>query len=1234
MYLKGIYKRSKNNDLKPILVLTLMCAVIVSGSTAEDTDAASVLRNRVFNLKHVSAANAKNLLEQLNIGTDINAMPTDKAIVFTADNAADMQKAKSILNVIDSGRRYFAAPVIIKPDADTLMSISTINGILGDVTAGTFAQPPLATDKPGVIVDMHNDDLIAVAPADMIDRIAATIRKNWEESLLAKDTTNQSNDIIKAYPAKTIAYDQKFDTVIAASDNTTAIKSKPKMKLYAESLDEPAVVKPQTESNEPKVIETIVIGDADDGSAREPAKIDKKETIETIQNTNSMHDEVQLSAADKKGSDLSDDLLAELGEKARAAIAQEQTETVSIEPYQPVEIAAVEQTETKQQTIEEKPTNSDDSDYEADERRRPAQPIEIEINKPVGFAWEDMAEEEQFDSLQPKKEGKVTIPLDMLRATEEDVANGKLSTEYDVAIPGTEEELNTVLDLPQEVEITDLLELIGKQLGLNYMYDPAKIRGKVMLKIHDGKVKVKDLYALVESVLNFKGFVMTRRDKLVTIVPKNEADTIDPVLRKDMNDIKPGDIIVGSVFQLKHIATSDAVSLLRNMKLGLSTQPIEDTKTLIVIEYAYRMPRVAELLNMVDVDGEPKKFAFRELKHTTASSLTTKVQTLAQQLGTVSISIAAEAAATPAAPTARGRTTAAARRTPTPARNTNQGKKGGADTVYLDVDDRTNRILMIGLIEDLQTVNELIDSLDVPKRDPRKIFQYEIQFVDASEVVDTLNQLGVISYGSSRTGSSTRTRTTARPNTAAANAAATNVTTVDGSDVLPGEEPQVVVLSSTNSLLINATIEQHEQIAMIIGHVDRELEDAANPYVIYRLENQDPEELSETLDQIVNATLRQRTAGGTASKDPKVQGSTASGPVTARDVEDQIVIVPDKNTFSLIVYASKKNQEQIARMIKELDKRRPQVLIDVTLVEISKDNSFKYDLQAVSAIPNLANTSGVISGVGADAISTISNALNNATDRNAFQEARVGGGTGRGFYADNHIHALLELMETKNYGRVLAQPKILVNDNEKGEINTDNTTYIAQTSQSVNTTSGDPITNTSVQFAEFTSGINLSITPTISEGDLLRLEIQLKRSQQDSAGKDAKDTPPPDRTENNINTIVTVPNNSTIILGGVNELSQNKSTGKVPVLGDVPLVGGLFQNTNNTDNQTKLYIFVKAYILRPQDNGQTVGLPQLVERSDEYKRAFEQEEKKFQDHSWGTIKKSNPMEPMKILEVK
>jgi general secretion pathway protein D len=341
--------------------------------------------------------------------------------------------------------------------------------------------------------------------------------------------------------------------------------------------------------------------------------------------------------------------------------------------------------------------------------------------------------------------------------------------------------------------------------------------------------------------------------------------------------------------------------------------------------------------------------------------------------------------------------------------------------------------------------------------------------------------------------------------------------------------------------------------------------------------------------------------------------------------EEQITIVADPNTFSLIVYASKKNQEWIGLLIEKLDKRRPQVLMDVTLVEISESNTFDYDLQLVSKFPKFepggqmdklpALLAPGDSGFPADQV----------TELGAF----IGGSlNGQGFYADSHIQALLTLMQKKGYGRVLAKPKILVNDNELGHIDATNTIYVSRSSSSA-TTTGEAVVSSSYTFDEFPSGIQLDITPHISKGDLLRLEITMTRSSQGTPSG-GENVPPPPKIENNIDTIVTVPDKGTIILGGIIQLDQQKQTWKVPLLGDLPLVGGLFRKIGNSSNDTRLYIFVKGEILRPDDS--FAGLPDLQQISDRHKIAFEEFEKKFQSYQdWPGIE-PKPVDPLRVLD--
>ena len=780
------------------------------------------------------------------------------------------------------------------------------------------------------------------------------------------------------------------------------------------------------------------------------------------------------------------------------------------------------------------------------------------------------------------------------------------------------------LDLPETINVVDLIDLVGKYLKLNLLYDPAEVTGQVTVRVQD-KIKVGELYPLLESVLKFRGFAMTRKDNLVTIVPIDKVLETDPVLfDTEEKQLRFGNVIITRVFNLRYIDTGSAENLLNDMKLGAHIKGIPAARKLIVTDYAYRMNRVEELLTIIDRPGEIKQFRYRQLRYTMARSLADQVKTLAEQLGTLTITVAAaQAQAEPAVVPTRGRRPAP-RPTPQPTAPTAESAQ---PAVYLDADERTNRILMIGTPEQLDIVETLINSLDVAQQDLRTLRLYDIQYAGADEVVEKLQALGIISTGKRITAAApTPGRITAPQQPQAAEPAP--VATVLTEEGLV-EEPQVVIIESTNSLLVNATAEQHAQIAVIIAYVDAEPEQSATNYVVYPLENQDPEVLAAVLKQLIEETVEEQQQG----QDSKVVRTTRKKP------EEDITIIAEPTTYSIVVYGSKKNQQWIASLIDQLDKRRPQVLIDVTLVEISKNDEFNYDLNVISSFPDLINTSGltgVIKTVQGSAPITTSDIITKSSrlDKSRFIDLQSKSGSGTAFYGDRHIMALLEAVQSKNYGRVLARPKLLVNDNEQGTIEAKETTYRTRTETSTVPVGGtnEVVLTEQTIFDAYDAGIALAIKPHISEGQLLKLEITLTRSdfRDTEASLRLVQPTPPDRVTSDVTTIITVPDKSTIILGGLERLNQAKGGSKVPLLGDIPLVGGLFRGIANTDNQSRLYVFVKAHIIRPEEK--RGGRSDVEVISGKNRATFEKYEREMQEYEdWPGIK-PQPMDPLKVLE--
>ena len=1136
---------------------------------------------KMVTLSYITPERGRELLTKLGMGT-VSRMPGTNSLLVTGE-AGELRKTLVVLAIVDAPQQYDIAQLGRTTSASALPGNDRIADAVGNITIGTFANPPRGIEKAKALIDVHGGFVVAIAPIFQLQDIKLAVELGPEVLKQRKAGARYAQAGVAA-------------PTLQATDMTP---TSPEAANPSAKTSLPKEIQDRLQGLEKRAIEVQAQGQPASAAIPQPVGV-AAPALEPVKSDSSLG-QVSGQTVD-----------ANTTTAPVTAGASPQDVAPVLAP--PVDSASEDQTALQPgQVVPPEPEQASTL-------------IETAIEEPASKALnttEELASEIVKVETTPSSPGQITTDA--------------VSYEPE-AFPNGDQVIN--LTLPERLPVIQLLDLVGKYLNLSYVYDPAKVTGEVTLKLNgnlQGSMKVKDLYLLLESVLQFKDLVMTRhKGNIVKVVPKTEVMNVDPELvSPESRTIEAGDAVVTRVFSLKHIDTLSTENLLQQMGLSVGVTSMAESGTVIVTAYSHRMARIEQILAMVDKPGAPRKFKFRQLRYTMAQTLAEKVKALAEQLESVTVTVGGSETGTIATQAARlpneseaawrGRlvriraaeAAAAARMRAQPGGVPGEGKPG----VYLDADERTNRILMIGVEEQLHVVEQLVDTLDVEQQDLRRLELYRIRHVDADEVARKLQELGIISKvpestapgritGSSRTTSPTGAQAP-RPGTPTPEMPIVGEVTEGG---IVGE-PQVVVVESTNSLLVNATAEQHAEIASIIEYVDSEMDAGEIPYKIYPLENSTPDHLAKVLESLIQETVEQQNKEGKIEK-------------TVVGREEKIKIVPDPNTYSLVVYASKKNQEWISALIKQLDKRRPQVLIDVTLVEISKSESFNYDLQLIEGIPNLLNPSGQVSPVPSNVLDQLKLGQ---TDR--FADTSSTGGEFKGYYADRHISALLTAMQKKDYGRVLAKPKLLVNDNEPGNIKTGETVYVERTS-AIPVNSGaagnnTTLVQTSKDYQPYEAAIEMNITPHISEGNLLRLVIELTRSDFDP--KSLGTEKPPGTFTSEVKTAVTVPDGSTIILGGMLKLNQGKGGSKVPFLGDIPLLGGLFRTINNSDNESKLYVFVKAEIIRPAEKlGQ--GMEDLEKISEVNRTAFEKHELEFQNYqSWPGVK-SRPVSPPKVLD--
>jgi general secretion pathway protein D len=159
---------------------------------------------------------------------------------------------------------------------------------------------------------------------------------------------------------------------------------------------------------------------------------------------------------------------------------------------------------------------------------------------------------------------------------------------------------------------------------------------------------------------------------------------------------------------------------------------------------------------------------------------------------------------------------------------------------------------------------------------------------------------------------------------------------------------------------------------------------------------------------------------------------------------------------------------------------------------------------------------------------------------------------------------------------VVSSPQLLVDDNEEASV----VSVDRQPTSTAQTTEGGGQIVSAGQNAE--AGTSLTVTPQISEGGYLRLAYEIELSSFTGEAQTVGNTvlPPPSQVNTLSSDSITVPSDSTVVVGGLVVDQDTKSVAKIPLIGDIPLIGYLFGDTRKGDRQTTLYVFLTPRILR------------------------------------------------------
>jgi len=274
---------------------------------------------------------------------------------------------------------------------------------------------------------------------------------------------------------------------------------------------------------------------------------------------------------------------------------------------------------------------------------------------------------------------------------------------------------------------------------------------------------------------------------------------------------------------------------------------------------------------------------------------------------------------------------------------------------------------------------------------------------------------------------------------------------------------------------------------------------------------------------------------------------------------DKITVIADEFSNQVIVKAPIKQQEDLEALILRLDKQRSQVYIQAIIVSISDNEDFALAFETqINAGQYSAGTDFGLSSPGA----TFQDPRNVASGLSGLTQAVI---------MSEFVPIIVNASQTNSNVRILSTPQLLVNNNVESTI----VSVSEQPFTTVTPTNG----GSAESFGGFEeAGTTLTVTPSISDGGFIRMEYNIELSNFTAAAGVAGSPPPRDR--NTLTGSVTVPSDSTIVLGGITVEDTRDTVVKVPLLGDIPILGELFKDTNKINNQSKLYVFLTPRIMQ------------------------------------------------------
>ncbi len=680
-------------------------------------------------------------------------------------------------------------------------------------------------------------------------------------------------------------------------------------------------------------------------------------------------------------------------------------------------------------------------------------------------------------------------------------------------VAGAQEDLQdtVTINYPDELPLAALADYVSQTLDLKILYGDELQGKKIILRPSSFTLPRARLLDLLSSALRVEDLAIVEDDlqgfyRIVEFAQMQRVATEvrDGAAREGLG--LPGRVVT----QVIRVPSGDTKTMAAHLKSFLSwpqAAPIEiaEQGLLIVTDYEAVVARLLKLVELLDTGRQHVSVHLLPVQHADAAHLASQLHTIGQE-----------------------------------GYGAGPGSLGQAQIL---ADVVPGKLVVIGTEAQAEHIEQLKRQLDVGAETAVPMKRYAPQHISAKRLVTFLEKLVF-----------TPDR-------------------VSGSYQIHVDEP-------SNQVYLTTSESTHERVRDLMTEVDFPLPPSARRVRAYRPKNRSAAEILDTLTHLLEETsaafsgsspgqqsapdVRRNGAAGAGTQVPPTPPEFADGDAADRALRiigPDYVLTADDHTNTIIAIGTPDFHAQLAELIDQLDRRRPQVVIEMTLVAVSMSDALDlgFELQALDL------------GDGWDFL-LLSEFGISTTDLTTGQRVLTPGVGGTGvLFNPMQTPIILRALATHGKSKVISMPRIVVMDNSTGTLRSVDEAPFTSVNAS------DTVATTS--FAGFESaGTTLTVTPHIADGDPVLLDYSLNFS--NFTGSASGPTAPPPRTTNSFSSTVQVPDGYTVVVGGLEIENEADSISEIPLLGRIPLLGYLFQSNSASRTSSRVFAFIRPVILR------------------------------------------------------